>query len=496
MFGHGPEVLTNATIAREFAGDRSGMRTVVWQQQLDGIPVFDGVLVGHITRSGELVNISSGFLPEIEHASGLDAAARTQLELAPPISAVDALISALADVGENVTPDQIELAAPASTEPDKAQILASAALMGQAQAALVWLPMSRSSVRLCWLVRLHPRGTWEAFETVVDASSGEALVRHNLTKGISNASYLVYTNDSPTPKMPGWTTPNTNQPTTVTQQWVTLSAFDTNASPNGWINDGTNYTAGNNVLASLNRGGTWPCTNYVHASTNRWFGFTVGLTNDPITYTNASVVNAFYWCNWMHDRLYQLGFTEAAGNFQQTNFSGRGAPNDPVLVFAQFGADNGNYYNSSFVQSPDGTSGWLELCVDNGPTPNRDDDLDTQTILHEYTHGLNARLAGGGWTTNNSNPLTYFESGGLDEGWADFYALSLLSQPTNDVNGCYPFAAYGSYLWGSERANYYYGCRYYPYCTDTNKSPAPLRTSLPPRSVATRESLAIRVRSS
>src|SRR5205814_1880347 len=64
---------------------------------------------------------------------------------------------------------------------------------------------------------------------------------------------------------------------------------------------------------------------------------------------------------------------------------------------------------------------------------------------------------------------------GLGEGWSDFYALALLSQATDDINGNYAMAAY-SYRdrnpGGATLAeNYYYGGRRYPYTTDMTKNP-------------------------
>jgi extracellular elastinolytic metalloproteinase len=43
------------------------------------------------------------------------------------------------------------------------------------------------------------------------------------------------------------------------------------------------------------------------------------------------ITQLFYVTNWYHDKLFLLGFDEAAGNFQQTNFSGMGAGNDQYL---------------------------------------------------------------------------------------------------------------------------------------------------------------------
>ena len=64
LFGHGPEVLDQARVARDYVTKHNGMRTVVWQQEVDGIPVFESMLVAHTTKRGELINVSSGFVPD------------------------------------------------------------------------------------------------------------------------------------------------------------------------------------------------------------------------------------------------------------------------------------------------------------------------------------------------------------------------------------------------------------------------------------------------
>ena len=81
------------------------------------------------------------------------------------------------------------------------------------------------------------------------------------------------------------------------------------------------------------------------ASPFRVFDFPLDLSQAPATYGEAAVVQLFYWCNWMHDRLYELGFTEAAGNFQKDNFGRGGVGNDAVLADAQDGSgvNNANF---------------------------------------------------------------------------------------------------------------------------------------------------------
>ena len=60
LFGHGPEALATAEVKRDDADAHSGLRTMVWQQKLDGIPVFEALLKAHLTSRRELVNIGSG----------------------------------------------------------------------------------------------------------------------------------------------------------------------------------------------------------------------------------------------------------------------------------------------------------------------------------------------------------------------------------------------------------------------------------------------------
>src|SRR5512140_3685997 len=55
LFGFGPEALEKLTPARDTTASHNGVRTVIWQQQVQGIPVFEAKLISHTTRRGELV---------------------------------------------------------------------------------------------------------------------------------------------------------------------------------------------------------------------------------------------------------------------------------------------------------------------------------------------------------------------------------------------------------------------------------------------------------
>jgi len=71
LFGHGPEVLLSARRTRDYVTTHNRLRTVVWEQQLDGIPVYEAMLLANVTGLGELASLSSQFLPDLEQAAKL-----------------------------------------------------------------------------------------------------------------------------------------------------------------------------------------------------------------------------------------------------------------------------------------------------------------------------------------------------------------------------------------------------------------------------------------
>jgi uncharacterized repeat protein (TIGR01451 family) len=468
LFRHGPEVLDQARVKRQYVMPHNGLRTVVWQQEVDGIPVFEAVLISHTSRRGELVNLSDQFLPDPTGAVARGGQNRANLGASLSVSARRAVAIAAGQIDERLSEEQLEADKvsnpnPPVADPVKRQAFRASVLKGAAEAKLIWLPMNPEQVHLCWDVLLTGRTHAEMFRVLVDAQTGQPLLRRCLTEYISDATYRVFTSDSPSPLSPGYATPITNQPPLVPRTLLTISALDTNASPSGWIDDGVNETRGNNVDAHTDlNDDDQPDLPRPQGSPFRVFDFPMDLGSDPSTYRDASVSQLFYWCNWMHDRLYDLGFTEEAGNFQNDNFGRGGAGNDAVQADAQ---DGGGVNNANFTTPPDGTPGRMQMYVFTGPNPARDGALDAEIVLHEYTHGLSNRRVGGGVGISQLQPA------GMGEGWSDFYALSLLSNPGDDVDGVYACAAYSSYKLGGLTQNYYFGIRRYPYCTDLLKNP-------------------------
>lgn len=183
-------------------------------------------------------------------------------------------------------------------------------------------------------------------------------------------------------------------------------------------------------------------------------------------FRRGMLTQLFYVSNWYHDKLFLLGFDEAAGNFQLTNFSGMGLGNDRVLAEGQ---DSSGTDNANFSTPPDGQSGRAQMFRFIGPTVDRDGSLDTEVLIHELTHGTSNRLIG------NASGLIWDPGVGMGEGWSDFYALSLLNNTNaDDPNGNYASGAYATYkAFGitTYTDNYVYGIRRFPYSTNNSVNP-------------------------
>ncbi len=241
---------------------------------------------------------------------------------------------------------------------------------------------------------------------------------------------------------------------------------DPAASPYGWHDTngvaGAEYTdtRGNNVFAqedadANNTGGFRPDGT---AALN--FDFPLDLTQAPSVYRSAAITNLFYVNNLCHDIHYQYGFTEAAGNFQVRNYTGLGLGNDAVQADAQDGSGTNN---ANFATPPDGTSPRMQMFLFTMTSPYRDGDLDNEIIVHELGHGVSNRLVGG---PSNVDALDAIQSGGMGEGWSDWWSLMFTQKAADTKYAQYPV---GNYVLGQTPSGP--GIRRYPYCFDMTVNP-------------------------
>src|SRR5690606_7110068 len=122
------------------------------------------------------------------------------------------------------------------------------------------------------------------------------------------------------------------------------------------------------------------------------------------------------------------------------------------------GQDFSGTNNANFSTPSDGNRGRMQLYVFTGANPDRDGTTDVEIIYHAVPHGTTNRLHG------NCSALSTNMSRAKGEGWGDFYAMALLSEPGDPLDGTY--AEGGYVLFGGfgvvGTANYYYGIRRFP----------------------------------
>jgi Zn-dependent metalloprotease len=364
-----------------------------YTQTVEGIKVFEGDVRVVVNGNGEVLSVREGFL-----ISG------QQVRTAPVLDEAQGIARAFEHAGRSVMPAFAETLSRSS----KSEMSAFAnPLSAGNEEVLSELNILRvgDEARLAWHVYADV-GPEEWYELLVDAQTGELLLRHNLY--VFEAQGTVYT----------------EAPDKGARQLVSFVGDTTINTTAGWMGTST-VTTGNNVEAYLDTNAdNVPDANNTtglssgHAtSPTQDFTFPFSTTVDPRTQQAAVVTSLFYFNNIMHDFSYRLGFTETSGNFQTNNFGRGGTGNDSVRAEAQDGSGTNN---ANFATPPDGQRPRMQQYLFTAATPDRDSSMDGDVVFHEYGHGISNRLIG-----NGSTALSGTQSGAMGEGWSDYWACTI-----------------------------------------------------------------------
>ncbi|KAJ2996782.1 hypothetical protein NUW58_g863 [Xylaria curta] len=277
------------------------------------------------------------------------------------------------------------------------------------EARLVYLVKPDGELALTWRVETDVLDNW--LLSYVDAKSNDAI--HGVVDWVQDATLKVYpwgVND-----------PDVGSRTVLTNPWDPVNSEFT------WFGDGTTSytdTRGNNAVAQTNpSGGTAWQNNYRPSSSSLDFQYDWSPTwATPSTYGNSSVTQLFYTANVYHDVLYDLGFTEAAGNFENNNNGQGGRGGDFVILNSQDGSGTNN---ANFATPP-----------------------------------FSNRLTGG---PANSNCLQTTEAGGMGEGWGDWFATGIRLKSTDTRDTDYSL---GAWVYNNPK-----GIRKYLYSTKSSVNP-------------------------
>jgi hypothetical protein len=449
-------------VADQYTDASTGVTHIYLRQLLNGLQISQADLNINVGRDGEIISVGSTFLPLQETAVLGD-----QPTLAP-ISAYEDFAEVL-DFQFSEGPEVLE----SETTDDQTTIISAGGLANQDVVAELRYVPTEAGLELAWRLEvpiLH-EGHW--YDAGVSAVDGELI---SLSDRVKNASYQVFPSPLGSPLEGG--------------RSIVVDPQDPIASPFGWhdVNGlpGAEFfdTRGNNVVAQQDRLGDGQTTLALTAvarpsgGAGLNFSFPLDLSQNPETYTDASVTSLFYLTNVIHDAAFRYGFDEAAGNFQSTNYTGTGLGGDAVVAFAQSGAGlpAPTLNNAFFVPTPDGQAPLMIIFENNfdlsdpvaGPilySPNTDSALEAETIFHEYAHGISDRLVGG---KSNVAALVNLQSLGLAEGWSDYMALALTQQTSDQINDAFPMFDFSN---GPSPVNPGTGLRRFPYSFDTTTNP-------------------------
>ncbi|PYT01452.1 MAG: hypothetical protein DMF63_00965 [Acidobacteria bacterium] len=467
--------LTQLKKTADYTNPDGNLSFVRYEQWIGEIPVFGAEIKAGFSKRNEMFRIINTLAPDVDSSKLLT-------EFGSAENAIKIAASHIGIIPEDIKrnesprPGVFEFTSPSFTD--------------KVTAEKFYFPVGNGIVRPSWRVLLWTGES--SFYVVVDVD-GTLLWRKNLTEHQTvGSTYNVYGNnftsllktaDSPSPFTPGCLSPiGCPQPAAVARTNFTLIGNEAPYTFNnlGWIPDtglpvrtpaDPNITDGNNVESGIDRvppdgidPNGWARTT---GMPSRVFSYTynpapgipppgeepLGGTGTPSQFQQGVATHGFYLINRWHDEMYRFGFTEQAGNFQHFNFGRGGVEGDRVSLEVQ---DISGTNGSTVTIAADGNRARIQTFIWTGPTPDRDGALDSHVTTHEMTHGLSLRLIG------NSTGLTSNMSRGMGEGWGDFYALALLSEPSDDPLGTHALAGYTSYQLSGTESNYYYGIRRFP----------------------------------
>ncbi len=394
--------------------DVAGVHHLSWTQRIGGDEVFGNGLQAAVTRDGRLVSLGGSPVHGADPAPGGSRVLGT---------ADEALSAARRSQGDSATP-------------------------GPRDRATRVLFVTRSGTHLGWaavtMSSTHPT------QTVLDAHTGAPLYRRPLSADA----------DSPEPGTGAGGRAYRYFP----RARVGGVARPVDYTDRGWLAPGSPRLAGNNshTYSDVNDDDLAQGSEEVAPSSpDRWDYPLVPFHLPDVSFCDApypcswnpdvpyswrvnraqNAAQVFFFVNNWHDHLLRrpIGFTEAAGNFQVRNRTGKGAAGDAVDTQTDDGAntdaglpDGSHIDNANMETPPDGQAPTMQMYLQHQPgTSYPDGDPfaptnvgdEADTVYHEYTHGLSNRLvvdAGG------SSTLGGVQAGSMGEAWSDWYAMDFL----------------------------------------------------------------------
>jgi extracellular elastinolytic metalloproteinase len=263
------------------------------------------------------------------------------------------------------------------------------------KARLLWFELEPNDLRLSWEITTTQKNSMQ-YRTIVDATKTIADIGEEQDTILYNKLLTKFLKS----QINGYTVNGGNGRINVD--------CPINGQRDDW-NDDNPITNGNSTFAHL---GTSPTVCHGNIQNNK-----ILFNPDNPTGDDQKVLNIFYYCCYMHDFFYDLGFREVDGNFQHDNFGRGGLGGDKVDARAHSGPVQGTANMSTRI---DGRSPIMNMGL--VTRTNLHTAFDSDVVFHEFMHGVTNRLVGG---PQDASALESPQSGGMGEGWGDYVACTI-----------------------------------------------------------------------
>ncbi|MEE9374215.1 MAG: M36 family metallopeptidase [Saprospiraceae bacterium] len=375
--------IKNARVSDFHYDQKNNINFIYLQQTFSGVDIFNAVTAVGVRDDGLVINSGNGWITELENKNIIS----TQ-----KYSAVEALYNTLEYLNVPIPKKRIKFQ---KQKKGFYTLALSAIAYNDLVAEKIYYPKEDKLI-LSWRIEYDSKFSGEITSTIIDAGTGNILEEIEQTlkcfypsdvanaidkyknetiktiqkekresslsvKKGDGAQYLVY---------PYYTESPNHGP-----QVLLVDPSDEVASPFGWHDTNGregqehSFTKGNNGHAFQDRNGNNQSSNDEPSGGPNLIFNTPHSLSKPVTDTFnliADVTQLFYMGNVMHDWSYNLGFDEASGNFQKSNYGKGGSnarSNDEIELHTLDGLETGSLDNANFSVTSDGNNGRMQMFV-------------------------------------------------------------------------------------------------------------------------------------
>lgn len=361
--------IANFSIYSQYTEAKTGITHIYFRQTIKNIEIYNANSSLHFDKKGNLFHFNNAFIKDAQDkisksSISVDANRATQLVATSLGMSLNQSIQL-----SKTTQNEFVLNDPmASSQPIKTK--------------LYYFFLNDKLVPV-WNVEIMDDENNDWWNKRVDANTGEVIDENNwVTK--CDVTQIYHSNEMATANynfeevVQGSTLNKTaakvsynilpqplESPKYGSRQIIDESVVNLSASPYGWHDtdgvDGADFTItkGNNVWAKDDTTGRNTLTgSSPNGGDSLVFDFPYDINSRPFENLKAGIVNLFYWNNVMHDIMYNYGFDEVSGNFQNNNYGKLGSGNDFVFADAQDGSGTGN---ANFATPNDGQNSRMQM---------------------------------------------------------------------------------------------------------------------------------------